>query len=74
MLEEEKEGKDASCTSETQAMLLKAYYALQDTIIVTMSFLFLYFPQTLQSMPSLRAWTSSDRREKTSPFTYNIHA
>lgn len=54
VLEEEKEGKDASCTSKTHAMLLKAYYALLDTIIVTMSFLFLYSPQTLWSMPSLR--------------------
>lgn len=54
VLEEEEEGKDASCTSETQAMLLKAYYALLDTIIVTMSFPFLYSPQTLRPMPSLR--------------------
>lgn len=54
VLEEEEEGKDASCTSETQAILLKAYYALLDKIIITMSFLFLYSPQTLQSMLSLR--------------------
>lgn len=73
VLEEEEEDKDASCTSKTQAMLLKAYYAVLDTIIATMSFHFLYSPQTLWSIPSLRLQFQTKEKKQAHLHTISMH-